>query len=129
MGVFSRLIGNAGVVDAETLTEKYGQLIVDGEAIEIGFKVIRDTFIFTDKRLILVDIQGMTGKKTEYLSIPYAKITRFGIETAGHFDLDAELKIWVGSDKEPIEKKFNKKVNIYELQSVLAAHVLNALSH
>ena len=97
MGLLSGLLGNAGVVAAEQLQADYGQLLAEGEQIEVGFKVIRDTFVFTNKRLLLVDIQGMTGKKTEYLSIPYSKITQFSIETAGHFDLDAELKIWIGS--------------------------------
>jgi len=125
LGLLSGILGNAGVVEAEKMQSQYGQLLTDGEAIEVGFKVIRDTFIFTNKRLILVNVQGMTGKKTEYLSIPYNKITRFSIETAGHFDLDAELKLWIGSDSTPLEKKFNKKVNIYDLQKILASHVLN----
>jgi hypothetical protein len=73
---------------------------------------------------MIVDVQGMTGKKIEYLSIPYSKITKFSIETSGRFDLDAELKIWVGSDPSPIQKKFNKKVNIYDLQRVLAQFTL-----
>ncbi len=125
MGLLSGILGNAGVVEAEKLRSDYGQLIVDDETIEVGFQVIRDTFVFTNKRLILVDIQGLTGKKIEYLSIPYNKITKFSIETAGTFDLDAELKLWIGSDPAPLEKKFNKKVNIYDLQKVLATHVLN----
>ncbi|KIX12116.1 PH domain-containing protein [Dethiosulfatarculus sandiegensis] len=124
MGLFSGLMGNAGVVDVKELNEKYGQLIIEGESIDVGFKVIRDTFVFTNKRLILVDIQGMTGKKTSYLSIPYSKITKFSIETAGHFDLDAELKIWIGSAEQPLEKKFNQKVNIYDLQKVMATHLM-----
>ncbi len=123
MGLLSGLIGNAGVISPEKLEKDYGELLTEGEALEIGFVLIRDTFIFTSRRLIMVDIQGVTGRKTEYLSIPYSKITKFSIETAGHFDLDAELKIWVGSDPEPIETKFNKKVNIYDVQKVLAAHV------
>ncbi|PPT04994.1 hypothetical protein CKA32_005598 [Geitlerinema sp. FC II] len=73
----------------------------------------------------MVDIQGLTGRKIEYLSIPYSKITRFSIETVGNFDLDAELKLWIGSDPVPIEKKFNKKVDIYDLQYILATYVLN----
>ena len=97
-----------------------GVVVSRGEQIEIGFSVVRDTFLFTNRRLILVDIQGLTGKKTEYLSIPFSKITKFSIETLGNFDLDAELKIWVGSDPTPITKQFNKKVNIYQLQQVLA---------
>jgi len=124
MGILARILGNAGVVAADKLSSDYGQLLADGESIEIGFRVFRDTFIFTDKRLILVNIQGLTGKKAEYLSIPYSKITRFSIETAGHFDLDAELKLWIGSDQTPLEKKFNRKVSIYDVQSVLARHVL-----
>ena len=94
------------------------------EEIQIGFRVIRDTFLFTDKRLIIVDVQGVTGRKKEYLSIPYDKITKYSIESSGRFDLDAELKIWIGSESAPIEKTFNKKVNIYEVQSVLAANLL-----
>jgi len=124
MGILSRLLGNAGVVTADKLTEDYGQLLAETEVIEVGFKAIRDTFIFTDKRLVLVNIQGLTGKKAESLSIPYNKITRFSIETAGHFDLDAELKIWIGSDQTPLAKKFNRKVSIYDVQNVLAKHVL-----
>ena len=125
MGFLSGIIGNAGVIDAAQLQEDYGKLLAEGEVIEVGFRVLRDTFIFSSKRLILVDIQGLTGKKTEYLSIPYSKITKFSIETAGHFDLDADLKIWIGSDPLPIAKKFNKKTNIYDLQAVLANHVLH----
>jgi len=124
MGLLSSLLGNAGVVAPDKLETDYAQLLAEGETIEVGFAVFRDTFIFTDKRLMIVDVQGMTGKKIEYLSIPYSKITKFSIETSGRFDLDAELKIWVGSDPSPIQKKFNKKVNIYDLQRVLAQFTL-----
>ena len=108
----------------DKIEKDYAKLLAEGEAIEVGFAVFRDTSIFTDKRLMIVDVQGMTGKKIEYLSIPYSKITKFSIETSGRFDLDAELKIWVGSDPSPIQKKFNKKVNIYDLQRVLAQFTL-----
>ncbi|GAA3328773.1 hypothetical protein GCM10020331_074110 [Ectobacillus funiculus] len=89
-----------------------------------AYRLIRDMFLFTDKRLILVDKQGITGKKTEYHSVPYRSITHFSIETAGNFDLDAELKIWLSGSQTPLQKQFNKSLNIYELQSVLAAYVL-----
>ena len=124
MGLLSSVLGNAGVVAPDKIKTDYAQLLAEGETIEVGFAVFRDTFIFTDKRLIIVDVQGMTGKKIEYLSIPYSKITKFSIETSGRFDLDAELKIWIGSDPSPIQKKFNKKVNIYDLQKVLAQFTL-----
>ena len=125
MGIFSSLLGNAGAVTQEDLLKKYGQLLTDSEEIELGFKLIRDTFIFTNKRLILVDVQGLTGSKTEYKTITYKSITRFSIETAGTFDLEAELKIWISSEVKPsIVKQFNKSVNVYDVQKVLAHHVL-----
>jgi len=125
MGLFSNLLGNAGAVSAEDLTKEYQQLLFDGEQIEVGFKVFRDVFMFTNKRLILIDKQGLTGSKIEYLSIGYKSIARFSIETAGTFDLDAELKIWISSEQKPsIQKKFNKAVNVYDVQKILAQHVM-----
>lgn len=125
MGLFSALLGNAGAVSQEELQKKYGQLLTEDENIELGFKLIRDTFIFTTKRLILIDKQGLTGSKTEYKSIAYKAISRFSVETAGTFELDAELKIWVSSEANPsIKKQFNKSVNVYEVQKILAHHVL-----
>lgn len=125
MDFVAGLLGNAGVVELAELTAMYSSLLVEGEEISIGFKLIRDTFVFTNKRLILVDVQGVSGKKVEYMSIIYSKVTRFSVESAGIFDLDADLKIWVGSSAAPIRKRFNRNVNIYELQSVLAEYVLN----
>ena len=125
MGIFSALLGNAGAVNQETLINDYGKLLIEGETIELGFKLIRDTFIFTNKRLILVEKQGITGSKVEYKSIIYKSISRFSVETAGTFDLEAELKIWVSSETNPsIVKQFNKSVNVYDVQNILAHHVL-----
>lgn len=119
------MIGNSGAVPKDSLQRDYGTLLVEGENIELGFKLIRDTFIFTSMRLILVDKQGLTGSKIEYLSIAYRSISRFSVETAGTFDLDAELKIWVSSEQQPsIVKQFTKGVDVYEVQRVLARHVL-----
>lgn len=124
MGLFDGLMGNASQVNSDTLQKEIAQLLTDGEAIQSAYKVIRDTFIFTDKRLILLDKQGVTGKKTEYLSIPYKSIVHFSVETAGTFDLDAELKIWISGSAVPIQKSFNKSTNIYDVQRVLAEYVL-----
>lgn len=125
MGLFSALLGNAGAVSNEELLKNYASLLIEGEEIELGFKLIRDTFIFTSKRLILIDKQGLTGNKTAYTSISYKSISRFSVETAGTFELDAELKIWVSSEQNPsITKQFNKSVNVYDVQKVLAYHVL-----
>ncbi len=125
MGLFSALLGNAGAVSKENLLNDYSKLLIEGEDIELGFKLIRDTFIFTTKRLILIEKQGITGSKIEYKSIVYKSISRFSVETAGTFDLEAELKIWVSSEANPsIVKQFNKSVNVYDVQNVLAHHVL-----
>lgn len=125
MGLFSALLGNAGAVSKENLINDYSKLLIEGEEIELGFKLIRDTFIFTTKRLILIEKQGITGSKVEYKSIMYKSISRFSVETAGTFDLEAELKIWVSSEANPsIVKQFNKSVNVYDVQNVLAHHVL-----
>lgn len=123
MGLFSALMGNAGTASSESLQQEYGKLMVEGEAIEIGFKLIRDTFIFSNKRIILVEKQGITGSKVAYTSIPYKSITRFSIESAGTFDLDAELKVWVSSEANPsIVKQFNKSVNVYDVQKIITFH-------
>ncbi len=125
MGILSSLLGNVGAINNEKLLKEYGGLFIENEIVEIGFKLIRDTFVFTNKRLIVVDKQGVTGRKTEYFSIPYKSISRFSIETAGTFDLDSELKVWISSEQNPsIVKKFNKSVNVYDVQKVLAQYVL-----
>ena len=125
MSILSSLLGNAGAIEKETLQKEYGKLLIPSEEIEAGFKIIRDTFIFTNKRLILVDVQGLTGSKVEYFSVLYKSITRFSVETAGSFDLDAELKIWISGEQTPsVSKRFNKKVDIYEVQKLLAEHTL-----
>lgn len=126
MGLISGLMGNAGIVDADELQEEYSILFFEGEQVGIGFKLVRDVFIFTNYRLILVDKQGLTGRKVEYLSIGYKSISRFSLETAGRFDFDAELKIWISGENHPsVSKKFNKKVNIYDLQQILAYYVMS----
>ena len=88
-------------------------------------QVIRDRFVFTNKRLILVDKQGYTGKKVEFKSIPYKSIKYFSVETAGRFDMDAELKIWVSNRVEPtISKTLKKGIDIVSLQKTLAYYVM-----
>ncbi|MGD1704429.1 PH domain-containing protein [Dapis sp. BLCC M229] len=126
MGLISGLLGNASElnVDSKKLDKLFNEILVDGEKIEKAYQIIRDMFVFTNKRLILVDKQGVTGHKIEFLSIPYSKITKFSKESAGHFDLDAELKIWVGSESEPISHEFNRSVNINEVYAVLSKYVL-----
>ncbi|MFY8284057.1 PH domain-containing protein [Pseudoalteromonas sp. SSMSWG5] len=120
MGLLSGLMGNASEVDNDDLEELLANTLIDGETVQKAYKVIRDMFIFTNKRLIIIDKQGVTGSKVEMLSIAYSKITKFSKESAGHFDLDAELKIWVGSDPTPISKDFKTGDNINEVYRIIS---------
>ncbi|MGK6308955.1 PH domain-containing protein [Variovorax sp. DT-64] len=124
MGLLDGMLGNAAKIDPAKIQQEFSQILAKGEVVEHAYQLIRDYFVFTDKRLVLVDKQGMTGSKIDYHSIPYKSITHFSVETGGTFDLDAELKIWISGTAAPIQKQFNKKLSIYEVQSVLASYVL-----
>ncbi|OXM14611.1 PH domain-containing protein [Paenibacillus herberti] len=123
MGLFDGLMGNASELSQAEVQKEFQHMLSNDERVEKAYKLVRDMFIFTNRRMILVDKQGITGKKTEYHSYPYKSITHFAIETAGTFDLDAELKFWVSGNPLPVSKTFNKSLNIYELQTVLANYV------
>ena len=124
MGFLDGLTGNASRVDPATAAQEYGRLFAQGEQVHAAYQLVRDVFLFTDRRLILVDKQGMTGRKVSYHSVPYKSVTHFTVETAGTFDLDAELKIWLSGRGEPIVKQFSKNVNVYEVQALLSAFVV-----
>jgi hypothetical protein len=124
MGLLDGMLGNASEIDPAKIQKEFGQILAPGEQVERAYQLIRDYFIFTNKRLVLVDKQGLTGSKVEYHSIPYRSITHFSVETAGTFDLEAELKIWISGAPVPVQKQFNKKLNVYEVQAVLASYVL-----
>lgn len=122
MGFLNGMLGNASTLSKDDASKELEQILTNGEEIDVAFKLIRDLIVFTDKRLILVDKQGLTGKKVEYHSIPFKSISHFSVETAGHFDLDAELKIWISGAQLPaISKQFKKDKSIYDVQKVLAA--------
>lgn len=126
MGLFDGLMGNATQKDTTNITREVQEILIPMEQVELAFKLVRDLIIFTDRRMIIVDKQGTTGKKSEYKSIPYRSISRFSIETSGHFDLDAELKIWISSAELPAESlQFRKDKNIIAVQQALAAAVLS----
>ena len=125
MGLLSGLLGNASEVDIEEIREQMGAIMASNETIHLAYKEIRDMYIFTNKRLILIDKQGMTGRKVEYHSIPYKSITHFAVETAGHFDLDAELKIWISGTPEPTVKELKGGTDVVGIQQTLAEHMFS----
>ncbi|MER2077354.1 MAG: PH domain-containing protein [Psychrobacillus psychrotolerans] len=124
MGFLDGLMGNVSEIENGQVESELKDLLASSEKVEHAYKLIRDLIVFTNKRLLLIDKQGMSGKKVEYHSVPYRSIVHFSIETAGTFDLDAELKIWLSGSSVPIQKKFNKTLNIYKVQSVLAEYVM-----
>ena len=125
------LLGNVSEVNLEALQKDFGPVLCEGERIEKAYKLIRDKWVFTNKRLIIQDVQGLTGKKKEltgkkkdYMSIPYRSVERFSVETAGTFDTDAEMKIWIRGKAEPLEQKFGTDSNVVEIQKMLAQYIL-----
>jgi len=122
MGLFGALLGNAGATDLADVEQELQQILCSGEALQQAYKVVRDLIVFTDRRLILVDKQGLTGSKREYLSVPYKSIVRFSAETKGHFDLESDLKIWLSSSDDPIVKTFSKDSSILDVQKALATY-------
>ncbi len=125
MGILHGLLGNASEVDIDHVERELLPLLAPAEDVEKAFRLIRDLFIFTNKRLILIDKQGLSGKKTEYHSIPYRSIAHFSVESAGHFDLDSELKIWVKGMSSPLIKTFRNGSNIVGVQQALATYMFN----
>lgn len=125
MGWLGALIGNASELDAERLEKEFSTMLVEGERIEHAYKLVRDLIVFTDKRLFLVDKQGLTAKKREYLCVPYRSIDSFSKETAGHFDLDAEIRIWIKGRAEPVALTFGKDAAIHDAFRVLGTAVLS----
>ena len=124
MGLLSGLMGNASQKNVDKVERDLEDILVPGEQVTLAFSLIRDLIVFTEFRLILVDKQGVTGKKTSYKSLPYRSISRFSVETSGHFDLDAELKIWVSSAVEPSEVlQFKSDNSVSEIQQALASAV------
>lgn len=125
MGLLQKLAGNAQQIDVSKVQADLAPLLVEGENIEVAFQIIRDQIIFTNKRLITIDKQGLTAKKVDYRSIPYDKIVQFSKESAGVLDLDAELKIWIASAAEPLKFEFSKDAPINVVYSLLSEKILN----
>ena len=134
--LFSRVIGNVSPLSPAVVRERYNELFVHAEKVELAFSLFRDVIILTNLRYIEIDVQGASGTKIQYFSLPYAKITSFAVESAGLFGLDAELKIWalgVGPVNRAarahgcaVHRSFSKGVDVYLVQRLLAYHVCGA---
>jgi len=123
VGILSALLGHASEADIEEAESDLANVLAQDEKVERAFQLVRDLIIFTNRRLLLVDKQGLTGWKVEFHSIPFRAITHFAVESAGALDLEAELKIWVSSSQTPIQKTFKRGQTIFDVQKALATYV------
>ncbi|MCG3218214.1 MAG: PH domain-containing protein [Candidatus Heimdallarchaeota archaeon] len=122
--MFSRLIGNATKMNNKDATKDLKNILIDGEVIELAFRVVRDMIVFTNLRALFCDVAGVTGRKKIYHSIPYRSIGHFSIETAGSFERDIDLKLWVRGLDEPIESELKKGgKTVLEIQRILLKYM------
>ena len=98
-------------------------LLIDGEEIVGTYQSIRDGIVFTNKRIISINVQGLTGKKKDFTSIPYNKITTFSVETAGFFDVDSELEVYMSAVGR-VKFEFLGTTNVNDICKIIATYVL-----
>jgi hypothetical protein len=98
-------------------------LFIPGEEIIGCYKGLRDYIVFTNKRIISVNVQGMTGKKKDYTSLPYSKIQVFSVETSGVFDLDSELELYFSSVGK-VKFEFTGTSDIVQIGQLIASYAL-----
>lgn len=112
---------------SQTSNDTYDKLIqpllASSEQVISTYKGIRDGIVFTNKRIIAINIQGITGKKKDFTSIPYSKIQTFSVESAGVFDLDSELDIWL-SGVGKVRFEFTGSSNVSEICKSISEFVL-----
>lgn len=98
-------------------------MLIGGESILGSYRGMRDGVVFTNKRIIAINVQGMTGKKKDFTSLPYSKIQSFSVETAGVFDMDSELELWF-SGMGKVKFEFVSKANVSEICKMISEKVL-----
>lgn len=114
---------NLKSVSASQIRPEVSEILVPGEDIIQCFQTVRDQVLFTSKRVFVVNVQGITGKKVSYYSYPYSKVQYFGIETAGVLDIDSEL-VLVFSDGNRLQFDFKAGVNIKGICAGISKYIL-----
>ena len=118
-GFFGRL----KKVDNSEFEALINELLIDGESIVGTYKGLRDGVVFTNKRIIAINFQGLTGKKKDFTSIPYSKITTFSLETAGLLDWDAELEIYMSAVGK-VKFEFTGSTDVKEICKMISQYAL-----
>lgn len=98
-------------------------MFVADEKIIQSFRSIRDGVVFTNKRIFAINVQGITGKKKDFTSLPYSKIQAFSVETAGVLDLDSELELWF-SGMGKVKFEFVAQANVSDICRMISEKVL-----
>lgn len=111
------MIGN------DTFRSQIEPLLTGSELILSTYKGIRDGVVFTNKRIIAINVQGLTGKKKDFTSLPYSKIQVYSVETSGVFDLDSELELWF-SGVGKVKFEFTSNSNVSEICKSISNYVL-----
>ena len=116
-------IMNLKEISLQSVRPEVPTLLVNGENMVMAFQTVRDQVIFTDKRIFVVNVQGITGKRTSYFSYPYSKVQYFGIETAGVLDIDSEL-VFAFSNGAKLQFDFKSKVDIRKISMMVSNYIL-----
>ena len=100
-------------------------LLVEGEEIISAFSTVRDKLVFTTKRIISIDVQGITGKKKSFASLPYRQIQYFTIQTTGFLEVfpDSELYLYFANGS-VVTMEFKDSVNITSIGQIISHYVL-----
>lgn len=114
---------NLKEINVEKVRKEVMNFLLKDEEIIQAFETIRDQVVFTTKRIFVINVQGITGKKIAYISYPYSKIQYFGIETAGMLDIDSELII-AFNDGNKLSFDFKKGVDIIEISKTISEFIL-----
>lgn len=111
-------------VSPESQMERVGPLLVEGECIIAAFKAIRDSVVFTNKRVIAMNVQGLTGKKVDFTTLPYNKLQAYSVETAGTFDFDCELDLFFSGGIGMVRFEIKGNYDIIALSRLIAGYLL-----
>ncbi|MGL4758584.1 MAG: PH domain-containing protein [Patescibacteria group bacterium] len=122
--MLNKLLGNAVEVDASMYQEKLKDILIDTEIVSNVYELVRDKIIITNERLIYIDIQGVTGSKVCYESIPFSSVKSFSMETAGTFDMDCEIKLHVAGLSNPMKLTFKKGTDLKPIYRAISKNIL-----
>ena len=124
MGIIDGMVGHATNTNVDEAKAEFGQMLIRDEQVLAAYKWVRDKVVFTTHRIIHVDVQGLTGKKKSFISYPYSSIHKFSKASAGWLDWDAELRIWIRGETDPVKWEFRKDEAVNEIFNILSEGVL-----